>query len=142
MGWASRARQSAAQVELKMYVVRRWTAFEWSFADDDERKDRSDHLKRSAGTFERQLRRKFPSMEATVRQVKVKKDPQLLFELVLPAVDEHDAIRRARYRIDRALSTRVPTGRALPRPEKIALRPPWGKEQVSEGRGAKRRVTA
>lgn len=154
MGWASRAREAAERTELRTYVVKQWTAFAWTYPEgkgksitakrNEMRKDREDHLKRAADMMDRKLRDICESMSPKVKQVKVKREPQLLFEFTVKAVDEHDARRRAVYRIQRALSVRVPTGRRVPAkgirhgtggyliPERVRLTPPMGDFDVTE----------
>lgn len=153
MGWASRAREAREREGVKTFTVKQWTAFEWSYPEGkgkaiterrrELRKDRVDHLKRSADTIERELRRRFADHAPKVKQVKVAREPQLLFELTVRAVDEHGARRHALYLIKRGLSVRLPSGRMVPmrdkrgantgamKPERVQLRPPMG-EVVAE----------
>lgn len=116
------------ELKTARYRVRRWTAFTWS--DDMERNQREDHLTRMAQVIEHKMIDAIPRFEPSCRLARVDGQPQLLFELTLLATDENDARRRAMYRIDRALSAKVPDGRL--RRGKVRLEPPWGEARVEE----------
>jgi hypothetical protein len=150
------------KLELHTYRVRRWTAFEWQYPDDAKaaelRKDRESHLTRAAGIMERKLLEVCPRYDPAVKQVWIKREPQLMFELTIRAPDADEARRRAMYQIGRALSVKVPTGRRIPRrsmyrgslteqlvPERVALSPPWGEveiERTDERKPRRRRSEA
>lgn len=152
MGRLQRERESREREQgTHVFTVRQWTAFEWKYPEGkgkamterkaEMRKDRTDHLKRAASMIERELRRKCVTLSPTVKQVSVKREPQLLFELAVTAVDKDDALRRARYWLKRGLQTRIPTGNRGPtgRPVRVTLSPPWGKDEVAQAVAARRR---
>jgi hypothetical protein len=162
MGWAARERIAReAEEGVHTFAVKQWTAFEWVYPEGkgkavqkqktELRKDRTDHLKRAASMIERQLLHRCGSMDPRVKQVSVKREPQLLFEFTVRATDKDDAMRKARYWLRRGLQTRVPTGKRVPvrdrtgktsgltRPERVALRPPWGKHEVTQAAAPTRR---
>lgn len=121
MGWAARAREASERLQVRSYRVRRWTAYEWTYPDgnskaerevrDAMRKNNEDHLKRAASIIERRLKMLVDGRECRVKQVRVERESQLMFELVVLATDGDDARRRATYRIVRALDAKIPTGR-------------------------------
>ncbi len=137
MGYAQRAREAAEQLAVNTYRVRVWTDFEWDYPEGDTKaarelrdgmhKDNIDHLKRAAGIVGRRLVMLVQGRDCQVKQVSVKKEPQLMFELTVDALDKDDARRRAVYRFGRALDIKIPTGIGRP---KASLRPTWGQVEV------------
>lgn len=161
MGWAARERIAREAAGSEVFAVKQWTAFEWEYPEGkgkavqkrkaELRKDRTDHLKRAAAMIERKLRHNCGSMDPRVKQVSIKREPQLLFEFTVRATDKEDAMRKVRYWLRRGLQTRVPTGNRVPvrdrtgrtsgltRPERVTLRPPWGTYEVSLTAAPRRR---
>lgn len=113
------------KLKVVRYRVRRWTAFEFSGALS--REEREDHLESIAALIERKLIDMVPKMEPRCVRTRLEGVPQLLFELTVEAADEDDARRRAMYRIDRALQTKVSQGG-----RRVRLEPPWGKIEVCD----------
>jgi hypothetical protein len=106
--------------------VRRWTRF--TPGRPAERKDREAHLARASLLMTTKMADTIPDMKGKVEQVRVNGEPELLFEITVLATDEDDARKRALYRFERVLTTRIPTG---PR-QSVTLRPPWGKLEVDK----------
>lgn len=139
MGWAERASENPSGLfdsttderKLSRYRVRQWTAFAWPDDLDDFRKDREENLSRFGKVLERSLANKCSNFEPLVKTTRVKRRPQLMFELVVPALDEADAIRKTKYWITRASTTSrryKRRGRSYSSP--IGLDYPLGKAEV------------
>lgn len=117
------------KLQSTRYDVSRWTAFTW--ADDSTAEERDPFISRAAAVVGRELERLCPKYAPLVELCRVNGKPQLKVTLRLPADDPEQALERLDYYITRALTAkaaRVPTG---PR-ERVQLRPPWGREEVTE----------
>lgn len=135
MGWAERARRAEEQLESHRYRVRLWTNFAAQSLHKDEEiaveqvQRRKARFEMAADVYGRNLRKRIPDAEATVKLVSVKKEPQIMFEMFVTAVNPDAAIRRALYHAKRALDVGIHMGAIsrLGRPIRTKLTPPWGR---------------
>jgi hypothetical protein len=108
------------------YRVRRWTEFTWASASSDP----EPFVHRAASIFQDALQARYPDLDCRVEHVRVNGGPQLLFSATVYAESQGDAMRRAAYRFEKALTSSVPIDG---RPRRIM--PPWGRLQAERFSG-------
>jgi hypothetical protein len=117
--------------QLARWRVRVWTDFDNTAMTEESRGDRTDNMARFAKAFEAALVNKCANYQPTVRIVKVKRAPQMIFELFVRAEDEEGASMKAHYWISRASQTERSFRRGNARHrEQVRLTFPLGKTQV------------
>ena len=105
-------------MHVAQFRVKQYTAFTW---DTDDGRDREPMVAKAAEMFERTLRARYEQLDCQVRLVRQGSRPQLVFEATVNGETQNDAIRRALYRFEKGLQTKIPDeGRT------VQLTPPWG----------------
>lgn len=144
MGWAARASKNPSGLfaattderKLPHYGVKVWTAFTWTDPGRGAKAEKVRDMLRAqeiklelfGETLQVKIRNTCPHFLPVVTPVRVDKQPQLMFEMTVPAASEEDAIIKAKYWIKRAASNTKSFkqgGRKQQRP--VGLTFPYGK---------------